>query len=59
MADYHKTAARQVRGLALVFAVQTAAYLLAVLKLGTILLGVSIVLYGLAVFARVSRAGRP
>lgn len=39
------------RGLALVFAVQTTAYLLAGLKLGTIWLMVSIVLYGLAVFA--------
>ncbi|GLI35475.1 YbfB/YjiJ family MFS transporter [Desulforhabdus amnigena] len=39
------------RGLALVFAVQTAAYLLAGLKLGSMALMVSIVLYGLAVFA--------
>ncbi len=39
------------RGIALVFAVQTAAYLLAGLKLGTPVLLVSIVLYGLAVFA--------
>jgi MFS family permease len=39
------------RGLALVFAVQTAAYLLAGLKLGAPGLTVSIVLYGLAVFA--------
>jgi MFS family permease len=39
------------RGLALVFAVQTAAYLLAGLKLGSAGLVVSIVLYGFAVFA--------
>ncbi len=39
------------RGLALVFGVQTVAYLLAGLKLGSIGLIVSIVLYGLAVFA--------
>lgn len=39
------------RGLALVFAVQTTAYLLAGLKLGPIGLVTSIVLYGLAVFA--------
>jgi len=39
------------KGLALVFAVQTAAYLLAGLKLGNTGLMVSIVLYGLAVFA--------
>ncbi|MHC1745305.1 MAG: MFS transporter [Syntrophobacteraceae bacterium] len=38
-------------GLALVFAVQTAAYLLVGLKLGTVALLASIVLYGLAVFA--------
>lgn len=38
-------------GLALVFVVQTAAYLLAGLKLGPSLLMVSIILYGLAVFA--------
>jgi len=39
------------RGMALVFAVQTAAYLLAGLKLGSTPLIVSIVLYGLTVFA--------
>lgn len=39
------------RGLALVFAVQTTAYLLAGLKLGLVALVISIVLYGLAVFA--------
>lgn len=39
------------RGLALVFAVQTAAYLLAGLNLGSVGLVVSIVLYGSAVFA--------
>lgn len=39
------------RGLALVFAVQTMAYLLAGLKLGSVALMASIVLYGLAVFA--------
>lgn len=39
------------RGLALVFAVQTVAYLLAGLKLGQTGLMISIVLYGLAVFA--------
>lgn len=39
------------RGLALVFTVQTAAYLLAGLKLGSAGLIASIVLYGLAVFA--------
>ena len=39
------------RGLALVFAIQTAAYLLAGLKLGSIGLTASIVLYGLSVFA--------
>jgi MFS family permease len=39
------------RGLALVFAVQTAAYLLAGLRLGGAALVASIVLYGLAVFA--------
>ncbi|BCS55740.1 MFS transporter [Geobacter sp. SVR] len=39
------------RGLALVFAVQTAAYLLAGLRLGGAGLAVSISLYGLAVFA--------
>lgn len=38
-------------GLALVFAVQTAAYLIAGLKLGSAGLVVSIVLYGMAVFA--------
>jgi MFS family permease len=39
------------RGLALVFAVQTAAYLLAGLKLGNVGLMISIVLYGLSVLA--------
>lgn len=39
------------RGIALVFAVQTVAYLLAGLKLGAAALMISIVLYGLAVFA--------
>ena len=39
------------RGLALVFGVQTVAYLLAGLKLGSIGLTASVVLYGLAVFA--------
>ena len=39
------------RGLALVFCVQTAAYLLVGLKFGSTALVVSIVLYGLAVFA--------
>jgi sugar phosphate permease len=39
------------RGLVLVFTVQTAAYLLAGLKLGSTALMVSIVLYGLSVFA--------
>jgi MFS family permease len=39
------------RGLALVFMVQTAAYLLAGFKLGSAALMASIVLYGLAVFA--------
>lgn len=39
------------RGLALVFAIQTAAYLLVGLKLGSIGLMASIVLYGLSVFA--------
>lgn len=38
-------------GLAIVFLVQSAAYLLAGLKAGSLLLGVSIVLYGVAVFA--------
>jgi predicted MFS family arabinose efflux permease len=38
-------------GLAVVFAVQSAAYLLAGLRIGTAGLGVSIILYGLAVFA--------
>ncbi|SNB45627.1 YbfB/YjiJ family MFS transporter [Geobacter sp. DSM 9736] len=39
------------RGLALVFIVQTVAYVMAGLKLGGIVLAVSVVLYGLAVFA--------